>query len=200
MRRIIHTRPQCVLLGMCVLSLLVFASCSNNTPEAPAPTATMPSVAIPTLTPSGSTSGTESEAPSGAPAAPTAAAPTVDFGDVQRTEVLTTTVQSGDTVYAIAFRYDLQPESVVWSNPDLLAAPWLIQPGQALTILPVDGIYHRVQPGETAAEITAKYGVDLGVLANPWNDLQPGDEPQAGEWLVIPGGEGPEVIWEPSTP
>jgi LysM repeat protein len=111
--------------------------------------------------------------------------------------VLTTTVASGDTVYAIALRYDLKPESIAWANPDIMAAPWLIQPGQALTILPVDGVYHLVQPGETATQIASRYGVDAGTLVNPWNDLAAGADPAAGQWLVIPGGQGPDLEWEP---
>ena len=184
------------LLAVGILALLLLAACRKNTAETPEPTETLPAVAIPSLTPRPGTPGTGAETPT----SPTTVPPTTDFGDLGRTEVLTTTVQSGDTVYAIALRYDLQPESIVWSNPGLMAAPWLIRPGQALNILPVDGVYHQVQPGETSAEIAAEYGVDPGVLANPWNDLQPGTEPQAGQWLVIPGGEGPPVEWEPPTP
>ncbi len=199
-RKTRQTLPFTRILGVCVVPILLFVGCSKNTPEMPAPTETLPSAAIPTLTPQSQSPDPESEAPGDAPGAPPMAAPTVDFGDVLRTEVLTTAVQSGDTVYAIAFRYDLQPESIVWANPDILAAPWLIRPGQALTVLPVDGVYHLVQPGETVTEIASAYGVDPGMLYNPWNDLQSGVEPQAGQWLVVPGGEGPEVVWEPAAP
>lgn len=185
-------------LGVCILVLLTLGACRKKAPATPEPTATptLPPLDIPALTPQSATPAPDAEGLT----PPAAAPPTLDFGDVRRSEVVTTTIQSGDTVYAVAVRYDLRPETVVWSNPDLAAAPWLIQPGQALTILPVDGVYHQVQPGETAADIAAQYGVDLGVLANPWNDLPPGGEPQAEQWLVIPGGEGPEVSWEPPPP
>jgi LysM repeat protein len=184
-----------LLVGVCLILLLMLGACRKGTSgdlEAN-PTETLPAIDIPPPTAQSSTPTAEPEGFT----PPDAAPPTLDFGDVQRTEVLTTTVASGDTVYAIALRYDLKPESIAWANPDIMAAPWLIQPGQALTILPVDGVYHLVQPGETATQIASRYGVDAGTLVNPWNDLAAGADPAAGQWLVIPGGQGPDLEWEP---
>ncbi len=196
MPKTIRMMPRCLLLGIWIVPLLLLG-CRKGAPAAPeTPTETLPAVDIPSLTPQSETPSPETEGLT----PPTAVPPTLDFGDVQRTEVLTTTVESGDTVYAIAFQYDLQPESIVWANPDLLPAPWLIRPGQTVTILPVDGVYHLVEPGETRAEIATRYGVDIEALVNPWNDLEPGAEPVAGQWLVIPGGEGPDPEWEPPPP
>ena len=69
-----------------------------------------------------------------------------------RLEVITYTVQSGDTVFGIALEFKLSPYTIVWSNMEALqGAPWLLSPGLTLSIPPVDGAYHTVLAGETPA-------------------------------------------------
>jgi murein DD-endopeptidase MepM/ murein hydrolase activator NlpD len=112
--------------------------------------------------------------------------------------VITYTVQEGDNVFDIAARFDLNPDTVVWSNREgLMDAPWLIQQGLELFILPVDGVYHTVRAGETLAGIASDLGVDVAALYNEWNDLEEGDQPREGQLLVVPGGQGEEVAWLP---
>ena len=120
------------------------------------------------------------------------------FPDRVRAQVETYVVQPGDTVFDIAARFGLFPESVVWSNREgLMDAPWLIQQGLELFILPVDGVYHTVRSGETVAGIAAEYGVEPKDLYNEWNDLDEGEQPRDGQQLVVPGGQGDEVAWQP---
>lgn len=118
-----------------------------------------------------------------------------------RAQVIRYVVQAGDTVYDIAARFGLAPETIVWSNQEgLMDAPWLIQPGLELFILPVDGVYHTVMAGETVESIAAKYGVEPAALYNEWNDLgdaEDGAQPREGQLLVVPGGEGEDVTWTP---
>ena len=106
--------------------------------------------------------------------------------------------KTGDTVFDIAARFGLFPETVVWSNREgLMDAPWLIQQGLELFILPVDGVYHTVRSGETVAGIAAEYGVEPKDLYNEWNDLDEDEQPREGQQLVVPGGQGDEVAWQP---
>lgn len=118
-----------------------------------------------------------------------------------RGQVITYVVQSGDTVYDIAARFGLAPETIVWSNVEAIKdAPWLIQPGLELFILPVDGVYHTVMAGETVESIAAKYGVAPAALYNEWNDLgdaEDGARPYEGQLLVVPGGRGEKISWNP---
>ena len=118
-----------------------------------------------------------------------------------RAQVITYVVQSGDTIYDIAARFGLAPETIVWSNVEAIKdAPWLIQPGLELFILPVDGVYHTVLAGETVESIAAKYGVEPTALYNEWNDLgdaEDGMQPHEGQLLVVPGGQGEKVSWNP---
>ncbi|HPD42005.1 MAG TPA: LysM domain-containing protein, partial [Anaerolineae bacterium] len=75
-----------------------------------------------------------------------------------RLEVITYTVQSGDTIFGIAADFGLSPYTIVWSNMETLqGAPWHIQPGLTLFIPPVDGAYHTVVEGETVEAIAEAY-------------------------------------------
>ena len=115
-----------------------------------------------------------------------------------RAQVTAYIVQEGDTIFEIAARYGLAPDTIVWSNREgINDAPWLIQPGLKLFILPVDGVYHTVFAGESVASIAAAYEIEAAALYNEWNDLEEGEQPREGQLLVVPGGQGEEVDWTP---
>jgi len=62
----------------------------------------------------------------------------------QRTDVITYTVETGDTLFGIAEKFGLKPETLLWGNQLVLADnPHNLQPEQELNILPVDGTYYR---------------------------------------------------------
>jgi murein DD-endopeptidase MepM/ murein hydrolase activator NlpD len=99
-------------------------------------------------------------------------------------------VQAGDTLDSVAARFGLQRETLVWSNPELEADTNSMYIGQALIILPVDGAYHTVQPGETLTEIARTYKVTVEAIAEcEYNGR--GGEIAPGDQLVIPGGIKP---------
>jgi hypothetical protein len=115
-----------------------------------------------------------------------------------RLEVMTYTVQAGDTVFGIAAAYGVSPETIVWSNRETLNdAPWLINPGLEIFILPVDGVYHTTLARETVASIAADYEVDIAGLYNEWNDIEEGVPLREGQLIVVPGAQGEEVEWNP---
>jgi murein DD-endopeptidase MepM/ murein hydrolase activator NlpD len=124
--------------------------------------------------------------------------PHTSFPERVRSGVRFYTVQPGDTVYGIAAQFNLSAKTIVWSNREaLMDAPWLIKPGLELAIMPVDGVYHTTRAGETAADIAAKYEIDPTVVYNVWNDLEENEQPTEGQLLVVPGGIGDEVEWNP---
>ncbi len=123
------------------------------------------------------------------------------FPERPRAQVTTHTVQAGENVSIIAAQYCLDVYTVIWSNRELLKdAPWLIQPGLELFILPVDGVYHTVRAGDTVASIAAEYEVEPEVLYNEWNDLEEEEQPREGQLLVVPGGQSERVSLEPPRP
>jgi LysM repeat protein len=68
---------------------------------------------------------------------------------------VTYTVQTGDTVAAIAARYGIQTETLLWNNPDLNADPDSINIGQQILIPSRDGILYTVKLGDTLTDIAA---------------------------------------------
>ncbi len=121
-----------------------------------------------------------------------------------RVEVITYTVQTGDTLFGIAGHFGLKPESILWANYDTLADdPHRLLPGQVLNILPVDGAYYRWHAGDGLNGVAQFYGVEAEAIVNwPGNHLDPaalGDyrNPNipAGTWLIIPGGRRAFVSW-----
>lgn len=121
-----------------------------------------------------------------------------------RQEVITYTVQAGDTLFGIAEKFGLRPETMLWSNQFVLGDnPHNLHPGQVLNILPVDGAYHRWSSGDSLNAVASFYGVVPEDIINfPGNKLDPetlGDwaNPNIppGTWLVIPGGQREFVNW-----
>ena len=121
-----------------------------------------------------------------------------------RQEVEKYTVLKGDTIFGIAEKFGLKPETVLWGNYYvLLDDPHALQPDQVLNILPVDGTYHEWQQGEGLNGIASYYGVKPEDIINyPANNLDPatiGDfstpNIKPGTWLVIPGGRREFISW-----
>jgi LysM repeat protein len=121
-----------------------------------------------------------------------------------RNELTIYTVQDGDTVFGIAEKFGLKPETILWGNYNtLLDDPHSLQTGQELTILPVDGVYWEWLGGIPFGEWARFYGVSAAdVIEYPGNNLDPntvGDYENAnikpGTWLIIPGGKRDFVSW-----
>jgi len=173
-----------------------------NTPEANV--MSLPVAAEPVLTPTASVTGTLSTWQTPTQASRVVfrmAQPRTDIPERVRLEVITYTVQSGDNIFLIAERFKLSPYSIAWANMETLqGAPWLIQPGLTLYIPPVDGAYHTVVAGDTLESVAEKYGVQASALDNVWNQLEPGTALREGQELMIPGGKGKDVEWQPPPP
>jgi murein DD-endopeptidase MepM/ murein hydrolase activator NlpD len=109
----------------------------------------------------------------------------------ERTAVILHTVQEGDTVFALAERYNITPETIISANS--LPDPDFLQVGQQLAILPVSGVGLIVQEGDTVAALAARYRVEEAAIRNYGpNGLGAGGEVVAGQALVIPGGRLPD--------
>ena len=114
------------------------------------------------------------------------------------------TVVEGDTIFGIAEKFGLKPETILWGNYYiLLDDPHALKPGQELNILPQDGTYHQWQPGEGLNGISKYYGVTPEDILNwPGNNLDvasvgdfanPNIKP--GTWLFVPNGKREFISW-----
>ncbi len=109
--------------------------------------------------------------------------------EMPRRRIITYTVQAGDTLSSVAARFDLNLETLRWSNEELARNPDRIYPGQVLVILPLRGAYHVVAEGETLEVLAKRYGVEPAVIrAFPLNHISADGSLRVGQALVIPGG------------
>jgi murein DD-endopeptidase MepM/ murein hydrolase activator NlpD len=125
------------------------------------------------------------------------ALPQTTIPERSRVQVITYTVQPGDTVFGIAEAFGLTPHTIYWANSETLEDnPHRLGIGMVLNILPVDGIYHTVSAEETVADLAEKYSVEPEALYNEWNDLEEGQPLPPGMRLVIPGGKREFIAWQ----
>jgi hypothetical protein len=126
------------------------------------------------------------------------AEPRTDIRQRARIEVLRYTVQDGDSVFGIADRFAIEPETVLWGNFEVLEDdPHLLRPGQELNILPVDGTYYQWQAGDSLQSVADFFGAQVFDIVDwPGNNLEP-DSPEIpeGTWLIVPGGRRALRTW-----
>ena len=92
-----------------------------------------------------------------------------------RTEITEYEVQKGDTIFGIAEKFGLKPETILWGNYYILSDnPHSLTPGQVLNILPADGTYHKWSAGEGLNGVANGYNVSVEEIVN-WsgNHLNP---------------------------
>lgn len=116
-----------------------------------------------------------------------------------RTTVLTYTVESGDTLWSIANQFELDLDTLRWSNPELERNPDVLSVGTVLNILPVSGVYHLVAEGDTPESIAGQYGVaETDITGFPPNALYPPYELKPGQGIVVPFGRKDVILPKPS--
>lgn len=115
-----------------------------------------------------------------------------------RIDILRYTVQPGDSVFGIADRFQIKPETVLWGNYEVLNDdPHLLRPGQELNILPVNGTYYQWQDGDDLPKVANFFSVtEEDISSWPGNKLDPAKpQPVSGEWLIVPGGQRAFQQW-----
>ena len=116
----------------------------------------------------------------------------------ERDEPITYTVQSGDSVFGIATQFGLQPESVLWSNYDVLHDdPHSLSIGQNLLIPPTDGLLYTWADGDTVEKVAEKFKTTADkILLYPGNHLDLVDpQIEPGTMIMVPGGQREFQTW-----
>ena len=115
-----------------------------------------------------------------------------------REGVISYTVESGDSVFGIAQNFNLDPETVLWANGDVLNDdPHMISIGQELLIPPTNGVLYKWKDGDKIENIAGQF------KANPEDTLLwPGNHIDItnpvftpDEMVMIVGGEREFRTW-----
>jgi LysM repeat protein len=88
-----------------------------------------------------------------------------------RVDVITYTVDTGDSLFSIADAFNLKPETLLWGNYAVLKDdPHVLRPGQVLQVLPVDGTYYQWSEGDNLNSVADFFGVEPdAILEYPGN-------------------------------
>jgi murein DD-endopeptidase MepM/ murein hydrolase activator NlpD len=108
------------------------------------------------------------------------------------------TVARGDSVFAIAEKYNITPETLLWANYDSLQDnPHNLKPGITLNVPPTDGIYYQWKDGDTLDSVANEFKADADeILGWPGNDIDLTDPTvDPGSWVMVPGGQREFVQW-----
>lgn len=124
--------------------------------------------------------------------------------DRPRQEVITYTVEAGDTVIGIAQKFNLKPQTIMFGNPYTLRDdPHRLSIGDELNILPTDGVYYEWHEGDGLNHVASTFGVTPDAIVKyPPNHLDqktigdyalPNIAP--GTWIIAPGGTRNFSAW-----
>jgi murein DD-endopeptidase MepM/ murein hydrolase activator NlpD len=121
-----------------------------------------------------------------------------DMPERPRYSVEKYTVARGDSVFAIAQKYDITPETLLWANYDELQDnPHNLKPGITLNVPPTNGIYYQWKDGDTLESVANEFKANVDdIIGWPGNDIDltnPTVEP--GSWVMVPGGQREFVQW-----
>jgi len=115
-----------------------------------------------------------------------------------RTEVIYYTIESGDSVFGIAQQYNIEPETILWANKDILNDdPHMISVGMELRIPPVDGVYYLWKEGDTLEKVANDLKVEQKDILN-WtpNKIDRANPViEADTYVMVPGGQRELQQW-----
>lgn len=119
--------------------------------------------------------------------------------ELLETEVKSYVVKQGDTLYDIAKQFRVTVDTLSYANN--IAYPYLIHPGDKLTVPPVPGLVYTVKKGDTLASIAKEYKVDDQTIAE-FNYLFAPFKLTKGQKLTVPYAQipQPEPVYTASSP
>lgn len=113
--------------------------------------------------------------------------------DKVRDKIMNYTVSPGDTIKSIANKFGVSEDTLRWQN-DLKGDK--IKIGESLQILPVTGVSHKVQKGDTVYSIAKKYDSDPQAIVDfPFNTFANDEtfELAIGQVIIVPDGVMPSA-------
>ncbi len=111
--------------------------------------------------------------------------PTDESNRIGLTDYAVHTVQGGETMSAIAKKYSVKVETVMWENN--IVNSNTLRTGQKLLIPPVDGVSYKVANGENIEKIAKKYSISAdSIIAQNGLDK---NLVYKGQELFLPGAK-----------
>lgn len=106
-------------------------------------------------------------------------------------------VRRGDSPWSIAQKFGIQPETILWANENLNAMAGNLSIGDTVNILPVDGVLHAVQDGDTLETLVRLHGTPAQEILEYFGnnfDLTKPPQLTVGQQIIIPNGVAP-ISW-----
>ncbi|NQV93263.1 M23 family metallopeptidase [Candidatus Kaiserbacteria bacterium] len=105
-------------------------------------------------------------------------------------------VREGDSLSQIAKMFGVSTNTIIWGND--IKRGSLIKEGQTLVILPVSGVQHTVQKGDTLKGIAKKYKGDFEEILQ-FNGFSENTVLAVGDIITVPAGEIAAPVYSGST-
>lgn len=112
-----------------------------------------------------------------------------------RFKIIKYAIQPGDTIGSVAQKFQISVETVLIENKLTLRS--ILRPGDSLSILPINGVSHKIKKGDTVKKIAALYKAEAQKIID-FNYLTEESLP-IGEVLVVPEGKRIPAPITPST-
>lgn len=113
-------------------------------------------------------------------------------------EVISYSVEKGDSIFKISKQFNIKPETILWANPETLNDnPEFLTIGMNLNIPPTDGIYYKWKTGDSVADVAARFKVKpFAILVWPENGLDISNPViKPGSYIMVPGGIREMISW-----
>lgn len=125
--------------------------------------------------------------------------PKTFVGKIPVHDLQTYVVERGDAPANIADRFGITTATILGGNPQLSNEASALQTGVELIILPIDGVLHDVQRGDTLESISAQYGIPVAdIIAYEANNLEFPYRLYEDTQIMVPGAiPDAGFVWNP---
>ena len=116
--------------------------------------------------------------------------PITIISEKPRDKTLEYEVKKGDTIGTVAAQFAVTAETIQWKND--LANSATLKEGQKLKILPIPGVEHKVESGDTIYSIAKTYRASAQAIIDfPFNDIGDNFQLSTGQTIIVPDGAPP---------
>ncbi|OLC57572.1 MAG: hypothetical protein AUH85_02935 [Chloroflexi bacterium 13_1_40CM_4_68_4] len=102
--------------------------------------------------------------------------------------VITQTVAPDDTIFTVADRYHVTPQTVAYNNG--LTDTNALRAGSVLAIPTVDAAVYKVRRGDSVTSVAEQFGVDVTAIADANRLLYEPDNFSVGATIIVPVADG----------